>query len=148
LNHTISLVSPFIDRWRAARADGDIHEHLRWDVTYAAEAVSTEMGNIWPVFATLHAAGPGGWGDVSVAAFVRNAEEIEPDEFESVLAGSEAIETLYDFARSHFMPLIAGVGAELSIPKKSPDPRMSPYSDDDADEDDGAESAADAEAAE
>ncbi|MDR6691489.1 hypothetical protein J2X55_002412 [Microbacterium sp. 1154] len=102
---------------------------MQWDVTYDPTPIDTTYGDVWPVFATLHAGGSGGWGDISVAAFVKNAHDVAPDQFEEVLAGSEAVETLYDFARSHFVPMLAGIGAEVTMPAGSPKPTMSLYDD-------------------
>lgn len=143
MNTTLSVVNLQVFRLRASRAD-DVELHVDWSVTYSTTAVTTELGDAWPLLGTVHAGGVGGWADITVSGMLKNAGSTADEDWEHELGSSEALETLYDFARSHLGPLLMTVDAEVPLPKISPqvDLRAFEPSDDDEDNVEG-ESAAD-----
>jgi hypothetical protein len=98
----------------------DTDEHVRWsiefDPDFADESETTRV-----VFGSLHAGGAAGWGDITVGAFFKNMAGTTVAELPEELFSSDAVESLYDFARSHLQPLLSLVGAPMRLPWKSPD---------------------------
>ncbi|MGN7965050.1 hypothetical protein ACTJKK_03135 [Microbacterium sp. 22179] len=134
MNTTLSVVNLQVFRLRASRAD-DVELHVDWSVTYSTTAVATELGDAWPLLATIHAGGVGGWADITVSGILKNAGSATDAHWEDELGSSEALETLYDFARSHLGPLLMTVDAEVPLPKTSPQVDLRAFAPSDEDED-------------
>lgn len=96
---------------------------LRWRASYGAgQEVADSAGAMWfVVIATLQAAESSGWGDITVGAAFNVQQDLPAEKIEEEIAGSEALETLYDFARSHLDPLLRTVGSDLVMPRYAPD---------------------------
>lgn len=118
---SIHLTDPRIIEVRASIA-GEGEEHVNWlvDIAPTAEA----RLNLRVVFATLHAYGAGGNCDVVVGARMKYPKVATTplEEFEAALAESEALETLYDYARVHARSLLGLVESDGTLPAKAPDP--------------------------
>lgn len=137
MNTSLSVVNLQVFRLRASRAD-DVELHVNWSVTYSGTAMTTELGDAWPLLATIHAGGVGGWADITVSGILKNAGDVVDEDWEDELASSEALETLYDFARSHLAPLLMTVDAEVPLSKVSPPVDLRAFEPSDEDEHDDA----------
>lgn len=121
---TLVLVAPEVMGVRASQQPID-DPHLNWYVDYAPERDEDTGARV--VFANLHAAGANGIADVTIACMMRYPLEREPgtDEFASVLASSDALETLWDIARVAFRSIAAVAGVNVEVPDKAPDAEIS-----------------------
>lgn len=121
-----ALSSPEVVRVRAVQDHDDIDAHFDWRVTYSEERFEFKGHTMIPIIGALHAGGPNGWADVHVAALLAVLGD-EPAELEAELASCDAVETLYDVARGHIVPLLTMVDAYEAVPQKSPDARVSAF---------------------
>lgn len=135
MNTTLSIVNLAVFRLRASKAD-DVETHVEWSATYSTTSVTGDAGDAWPVLATIHAGGVGGWADITVSGLLKNGDTIAVGDWESELASSEALETLYDFARSHLSPLLATIDADVPLPVLSPQVELAAFESDSDDEPD------------
>lgn len=99
----------------------EMSDHVVWTVSYHPTLSSSKRGPWRPVVGTLHAADQSGNGDVSVGAILKNIHGADPDDFEAALADSDALETLYDVARSHLLPVMRSVGCDIVLDRKAPE---------------------------
>lgn len=98
-------------------------QHIEWRVGIAPDLDADLEGRV--VYGTLHAHGPDGGGDVTVAAIVRAHGELgssDADAFRDSLDGSIALESLYDAARSALRVCLALVDADIELDFASPTP--------------------------
>lgn len=123
---SFALSSPEVVRLRAVQSHDDAESHVDWRVTYSDERFTFKGHMMIPVIGALHAGGPNGWADVHVAALIAVLNN-EPSDLDAELAGSDAIETLYDIARGHMMPLLTAVSATQVLPQKSPQAEVSAF---------------------
>jgi hypothetical protein len=114
-----TLTSPDVIRVHATSGESD-KSHVVWSVGYAPEKESETDARV--IFGTLHAAGPNAFGDVVVSAMLidTSKDAYAEADIEAVLAQSDAIETLYDFAKANLRPVLAVVDADIRLPYTSP----------------------------
>jgi hypothetical protein len=74
------------------------------------------------VFGTLHAFAPNGGGEVVVSSIVLYPTGTNPTtaEFAKALRGSDAVETLYDFARTILRTVASTVNAKPKLKRIAP----------------------------
>jgi len=96
--------------------------HVKWWVDYAPEPATTLSGRV--VFGTLHAFGAAGGAEVTVASVIKYPNGASPtsEEFEKALKDSDALETLYDYARTVVSSVAAIVNARPELDRKAPEP--------------------------
>ncbi|MBM3716105.1 MAG: hypothetical protein FJW64_10305 [Actinobacteria bacterium] len=121
------LDSPEVIQLRAVQASDDTEPHLDWHVSYSDQRFTFDERVCIPIIGSLHSGGPAGWGDISVAALLVVLGDSEPEQLEDVIAPSNAVETLYDVARGHLLPLLASVGSLEPLPRKSPPASVSKF---------------------
>lgn len=119
MNLELSIADPQIIEISASAA-GVEEEHVQWRVGYAPVADPIPNGRV--VFGTIHAGNETGTAETTVACLMKYRAESEPgDRFPELLAGSLALETLWDMARAHFATVSAMTGASVRIPPKAPE---------------------------
>jgi hypothetical protein len=98
--------------------------HTRWFVGYATEPEQEVHGRV--VFATLHVYGERGGGEVSVAVIMVYPDDVEPttEEFVGALVESDALESLYDYARTVLRGLLGFVDVSVTVRRKAPKPKL------------------------
>ncbi|RFA12637.1 hypothetical protein B7R21_09835 [Subtercola boreus] len=115
---------------------GEENEHIDWFVSFAPER--EERSNARVVIGTLHAAIADCRAYVTVGSmfFDSSSEDVQDDltKLPKLIAESSALETLYDYARTNLGALFGMLGIYAPIPRKSPDPEVSPFNSDDEDE--------------
>lgn len=112
------MLSPAVLRFRG-RAFEDGENHVHWSVAYSA--LDDFAGRqLLPVAATLRAGGQGGWADIDVAALLGGLEGANPGHVAGILADSDALETLHDFARSKLSALLGTVNSGYVLDPKAP----------------------------
>lgn len=122
------LSSPQVVRLRASQAnDNEAEPHTLWHVSYEPDPVEGLPGTYLSVIGSLHAANATGWGDISVGALLHVLEDVPDEKLEEELKSSDAIETLYDIARSHLGPLLNTVDCDLSLARKAPEVELARY---------------------
>jgi hypothetical protein len=108
------------------RADiGDFVEtNLEWNVTYSAAAPVDSPWDGRVVIAKIIAASGNASASVTVAAFLnKNTPEIiSADLYESALRESDALDTLWHYARIALAPSLAVIQSDIDIPVESPTP--------------------------
>lgn len=114
------LDSPEVIQLRAVQVQEDVEPHLDWQLSYSEQRFFFDKKICIPVIGSLHAGGPAGWGDISVAALLIVLADEEPLALEDAIAPSNAVESLYDVARGHLTPLLATVGSLEPLPRKAP----------------------------
>ncbi len=121
MNARFRITDPQVSFVRAHR-DGAEEPHVHWYVGYAPDL--TEDRDARVVLATVHAAGANGGGDVEVSALLwRTTDEPwDVEELASDLEISDAVETLYDFARVSLRSVLALTEADVTVPTKAPAP--------------------------
>lgn len=125
-SNTFAITAPIVLRLRATESI-DHEAHVVWRLGFA-EAPEVEDGvESRLVFGNLHASGIHGWADVDVRArFVNTSALPAETPVADLLKGAAAAETLYDFARSHVLGILATVGAHVEVPVKAPEPEIKP----------------------
>jgi hypothetical protein len=124
-------------RLRASQSE-TTEPHFDWHVNYAPEPLE-DHPNMRVVIGHLHVGGTDGYGDISVGClFLENSIGVADEALPQAVAEAEATESLYDVARSHLVGLLATVGADIKVPRKSPDPEVAVLHRHDNHEDDGA----------
>lgn len=96
-------------------------------MSYEPEPIDDLPGPYLSVIGSLHAANATGWGDISVGALLHVLEEVPDEALEAEIKSSDAIETLYDIARSHLGPLLNTVDCDLSLTRKAPEVELKRY---------------------
>lgn len=100
-------------------------EHVHWNVGYAPEAEPHLPPTMRVVIGDLHVGGKNGYADITVGSlFIHNGDELSEENMAEAVGESIAAETLYDFARSHVVGLLALLKVEVDVPIKSPDPEV------------------------
>ncbi|MBU1251659.1 MAG: hypothetical protein KJ659_02745 [Actinobacteria bacterium] len=97
--------------------------HLHWRVALAPEAETDIGGRV--VYATLHARGQSGGGQVTVAGLILHHPktlELSLEEFRDGIDESDALECFYDAARGALRLAAALVNVVLEVPTKAPPP--------------------------
>lgn len=123
LNSSLDILGPEVMEVRAMRAVVD-EPHVNWLVSFAPERDDEDLGRV--VYATIHAAGEGGVGEVTVACLMGISAKNDPgvEGFGDLLAQSRALETLWDVARMAFRSAVSATEIEVSLPAKAPDAEM------------------------
>lgn len=94
-----------------------------WYVSYAPELEEDAQGRV--LLATLHVVGKSSSGSIRLAALLHDSlDGGDPEAFESDLAASNALNTLYAFARSGLRTVFAVVGVDAEVPEESPGPEI------------------------
>jgi hypothetical protein len=119
----LRLTEPEVIHVRADLGETD-GPYVRWVVNYSP---ATPADSLWTgrvVIAKVDVASKTATASVTVAAFLElNAPEvISPELYESALRGSDALDTLWHFARVALAPSMALIRSDLSIPLESPEP--------------------------
>lgn len=108
------------------RADfgGPAEAKLEWDVTYSAAAPVDSPWDGRVIIAKIIAASGNASASVTVAAFLnKNTPEIiSADLYESALRESDALDTLWHYARIALAPSLAVIHSDIDIPVESPTP--------------------------
>ncbi|MFC9560031.1 hypothetical protein [Agromyces sp. NPDC056965] len=107
-------------RVRSAVAPSD-KAHEKWFVGYAPEK---EQGlNARVVFGSLHVASETSYGDITVSALLFDVSDktYEESQIDELLAGSEAVEALYDYARTSLRTVLAVIDSDAIIPRAAPE---------------------------
>lgn len=117
------LTDPDVVSLNASREESQ-DPHVNWFVGYAPEREAEFDARV--IMGSLHVVGETGRGDIRVAGLLfDNADAQYDDEsLPEVLANSDAVETLYDFARVSLRSVLAIVDADARIPDASPDPEI------------------------
>lgn len=130
------LSSPDVVRVRASSARSR-KAHGSWFVDYAPEKESDRDARV--VFGTIHFASEASYGDITVAGLLHDSPGVayEDGDLERLIAGADAIETLYDFARVSLRTVLAVIGSDVQLPTTAPEPTIGqlkrPDDNDDAD---------------
>lgn len=119
MNRDLHLFAPIVFRISSSRA-ASTDENVSWRVVWDEEAGSRDHGPQRVVMGTLTAEGGTGRGEVTVAGFVRGFDPSIYEDPDAEIGSSEAIETLYDVARSHITGVLGIIGVEVAIPRQSP----------------------------
>lgn len=127
-----AMTSPTVLHFEG-RAFSRREDHIQWRVDYAS-LMEFDTGTYLPVYGSLRAGGAGGWAEISVAALIAGVEEVPGDELADTLKESEAIETLYDFARASLSGMLGTVNAGFVLDAKAPDVEVGLLEADDDDE--------------
>lgn len=97
--------------------------HVNWYISYAPEREEDSLHRV--LFATLHTVGESCRGNIRVAATLADQfEDAEWDIFEEELRDSDALQTLYAFARTTLRMVLSAVGDASEIPEFSPEPEF------------------------
>lgn len=96
--------------------------HVSWTVGYAPELDAALKARV--IIATLHTVGSSGRGTIHVGALLLGeaGAALEGAELERQLSNSDALETLYDFARVSLRSVLAVVDADAAVSRESPSP--------------------------
>lgn len=95
--------------------------HVTWKVGIAPEAESDLGGRV--VYGTLHAYGPSGGGEVTVAGLILHYPsdlELSVEQFREGIEESDALECFYDAARMALRVATAIVSVAPELPVKAP----------------------------
>lgn len=123
---TVTIITIDVMRLRASKQFEDMSEvEISWEIKVADHLIAPSNSDesapkARPVHATLFADGPDAWGDIDLSALVLGADEISAEETRDALQVSPAIETLYDFARTHLQSLLGTVRADYRLPASAP----------------------------
>ncbi|WP_022889493.1 hypothetical protein [Agromyces italicus] len=124
MNTRFRITDPEVSFVAAHRAEAET-PHLHWNVGYAPDLVEGLDARV--VLATIHAAGASGGGDIEVSALFWRSTDApwNLDTLAADLQASDAIETLYDFARVSLRSVLALTDAEIALPVKAPEAQVS-----------------------
>ena len=107
-----------------SRAEKGAHNepHIYWYVDFAPEPEESLAGRV--VFGTLHAFGAKGGGEVMVGSIVLVPDDgdVSTEAFREALVESDALETLYDYARTALRTSLALVDVKVKLPRVAPEP--------------------------
>ncbi|WP_146078581.1 hypothetical protein [Rathayibacter rathayi] len=136
LRHTFAVEDLRVLSLSASEEEAE-HKHVKWFVSYDPEIWMEGELPLHVVIATLNATLEGGRADITVGglfSYIGEEDIIRPsEEYRSALASSSALETLYDYARTTVVPLLAVLEIEDRLPSKAPTAEISLFADDDDD---------------
>ncbi|WP_156458691.1 hypothetical protein [Microbacterium sp. Leaf179] len=120
----VSLATPQILRVRASRGD-DPEPTIDWtvrlgDFEYERNGVRGDKVYLRPFVGHLRVDGASAWGDIDVTSLLVSNEATDFDEVMETIETTDAIETLYRFARATLAPLVLGLDDSAAIPEFSP----------------------------
>ncbi len=128
------MLAPEVLRFRAHQFL-ESEDHVVWRIVHSSVDNFGDR-TLLPVIAFLHAGGQGGWAEIEVAALIGGVEEVPESEIPEVLAGSDAIETLYDYARGILSGMLGMVNSGVRLEARAPTAEFERMSDEPDDEDD------------
>ncbi|TFB18104.1 hypothetical protein E3V93_16520 [Microbacterium sp. 3H14] len=123
---TVTIITIDVMRLRASKQFEEMTDtEVAWEIKVADRLIAPSNASetapkARPVHATLFADGPDAWGDIDLSALVLGADQITAQETRDALQASPAIETLYDFARTHLQSLLGTVRADYRLPMSAP----------------------------